>query len=96
MIMALDLGTNGELALAVGGKVYTCATAAGPAFEGASIEWGMRADVGAIEALDIIDNEMVLKTIENATPVGICGSGLINIVAIPHFLYRAKCAGFLA
>ncbi len=81
IIMALDLGTNGELALAVGGKVYTCATAAGPAFEGASIEWGMRADVGAIEALDIIDNEIVLKTIENATPVGICGSGLIDGVA---------------
>ena len=80
-IMALDLGTNGELALAVNNKVYTCATAAGPAFEGASIEFGMRADVGAIEALDIVKGEMVLKTIDNGTPVGICGSGLIDGVA---------------
>ncbi|QRN86417.1 DUF4445 domain-containing protein [Clostridia bacterium] len=77
-IMALDLGTNGELALAVGGKILTCATAAGPALEGASIEYGMRADVGAIESLDIIDNEIVLKTIDDGTPVGICGSGLID------------------
>lgn len=80
-ILALDLGTNGELALAVGGKVYTCATAAGPAFEGASIEFGMRADVGAIEALDIVDGEIILKTINHGLPLGICGSGLIDGVA---------------
>ncbi len=80
-ILALDLGTNGEIALSVDKKIYTCSTAAGPAFEGASIEFGMRADLGAIESVRVHDGKIEVETIQNAPAIGICGSGLIDAVA---------------
>ncbi len=77
----IDIGTNGELALAAGGRILTCSTAAGPAFEGAQIKYGMRAADGAIEAVRIEDGEVILKVIGDAPPRGICGSGLIDAAA---------------
>ncbi len=75
----IDIGTNGEIVVTKDGKALACSTAAGPAFEGASIYQGMRAAAGAIERAEIRD-DFYFKTIENFEPVGICGSGLINII----------------
>ena len=79
--LAIDIGTNGEIVLANSGKVLACSTAAGPAFEGACIQHGMRAATGAIEGVKIQDGEVILSVIEDEKPVGICGSGLIDCVA---------------
>lgn len=73
----IDIGTNGEIALVDKEKIYTCATAAGPAFEGANISCGMAATDGAISAY----SSSGYKTIGNSLPTGICGSGLIDITA---------------
>ena len=74
------IGTNGEIVLAGKGRAFTCSTAAGPAFEGASISRGMRAAAGAIETVVIDGDEVSIKTIDDADPVGICGSGIIDAV----------------
>jgi len=79
-ILAVDLGTNGEVVLLVKNRLYACSTAAGPAFEGASIAFGMRAEAGAIEKFEIGDR-IVYHTIGDEPAVGICGSGLIDVVA---------------
>ena len=79
--LAIDIGTNGEIVLGGKGRMLTCSTAAGPAFEGARIYHGMRAADGAIEKVAIQDGEVVTKVIGNKTPVGICGSGLIDAIA---------------
>lgn len=79
--LAIDIGTNGEILLAKDGKVLTCSTAAGPAFEGASIQMGMRASDGAIEKVRIDNNNVTITTIGDKEPIGICGSGLIDSVA---------------
>jgi len=79
--LAIDIGTNGEILLACSGNVLTCSTAAGPAFEGASIQQGMRAATGAIEGVRIRDGELNISVIGDTKPVGICGSGLIDCVA---------------
>ena len=77
----IDVGTNGEIVLASEGCLWACSTAAGPAFEGASIRFGMRASAGAIEKVQITDTEVVCTTISNENPCGICGSGLIDAVS---------------
>ena len=80
--LSIDIGTNGEVALFHEGKTLVCSTAAGPAFEGASIKHGMRAASGAIEAVSYKDGKILLDTIDDKAPVGICGSGLIDAVAL--------------
>lgn len=77
----IDIGTNGELVLTDGIRTVACSTAAGPAFEGASIRFGMRAAEGAIERVMITDDEVIIKTIGDYEPQGICGSGLIDAIA---------------
>lgn len=79
-VLIIDLGTNGEIVLSSQGQMYACSTAAGPAFEGASIEYGMQAFSGAINSV-FIDDDLHFTTIENAPAKGICGSGLIDIVS---------------
>jgi uncharacterized 2Fe-2S/4Fe-4S cluster protein (DUF4445 family) len=76
----VDIGTNGEMVLAVNGQLTATSTAAGPAFEGMNIACGMRASRGAIELVSLAGNDIELKTIANAAPVGLCGSGLLDIV----------------
>lgn len=73
----MDIGTNGELAIVSGGKVLCCATAAGPAFEGAGIKHGLTAVEGAISKFD----KNGFKVIGDLAPIGICGSGLIDVMA---------------
>ncbi|MEE4195244.1 MAG: ASKHA domain-containing protein [Anaerolineae bacterium] len=80
-IIALDIGTNTEISLAYDGRLLSCSCASGPAFEGAHITNGMRAMPGAIERIRIDQDIPILKTIENAAPIGICGSGILDGVA---------------
>ena len=80
-VLFIDIGTNGEMALSSEGKIHATSTAAGPAFEGMNIEFGMRAAQGAIESFDIDDEGNANHaTIGNAEAIGICGSGLLDIV----------------
>jgi uncharacterized 2Fe-2S/4Fe-4S cluster protein (DUF4445 family) len=81
--LLVDIGTNGEMALVKGGTVYCCSTAAGPAFEGAEISCGIGGIKGAISAVEA-DGEhgLSITTIGNAAPIGVCGSGLVDAVAL--------------
>jgi len=77
----LDIGTNGEVVLAVGSRMFACSTAAGPAFEGASISQGMSALDGAIHRVTIEDGELSCSVLGGKEARGICGSGLLDAVA---------------
>lgn len=80
-VIALDIGTNTEITLAVGGRMLCCSCASGPAFEGAHIRDGMRAAPGAIERVQIKNGQPNIYTIGEKPPVGICGSGILDAVA---------------
>ncbi|MCL1992142.1 MAG: ASKHA domain-containing protein, partial [Spirochaetes bacterium] len=81
--LLIDIGTNGEMALFHRGGVYCCATAAGPAFEGAEISCGMSGISGAISAVELAsDGSLSVTTIGGQPPRGVCGSGLIDAVAV--------------
>jgi len=79
--LAIDIGTNGEIVLGTRERLLACSTAAGPAFEGARIRYGMRAATGAIDHVDLVDGRLVLHTIDEAPAIGLCGTGLIDAVA---------------
>lgn len=83
LCLFIDIGTNGEIILGNNDFLLGCACSAGPAFEGGGIEHGMRASQGAIERVDI-DKETgiaVCSTIGNTAPAGVCGSGIISLIA---------------
>ncbi len=85
MSLFIDLGTNGELVLGNSEFMMSCACSAGPAFEGGDISCGMRATDGAIEAC-VIDKETMepgMRIIggEGQKPVGLCGSGIIDVIS---------------
>jgi len=81
--MAIDIGTNTEIALAHEGRVTVTSCASGPAFEGYQIRHGMKAVAGAIERLRITrhGNATDIKTIAASEPIGICGSGVVDLLA---------------
>ena len=79
--MLIDIGTNGEIALLHRGRLYCCATAAGPAFEGVGISCGVSSVRGAIESARVENGKIAVRTIGDAEPVGVCGSGLIDVTA---------------
>ncbi|MDR2570676.1 MAG: ASKHA domain-containing protein, partial [Oscillospiraceae bacterium] len=83
MTLFIDLGTNGEIVFGNNEFLMACACSAGPAFEGGDISCGMRAMDGAIEACKIDKNTMepTLTVIGGSKPKGLCGSGLIDVVA---------------
>lgn len=76
-----DIGTNGEIVLGNRDGLYSCSTAAGPAFEGANIKCGIGGVNGAIDKVKI--NETVEYTVigGNKKPIGICGSGVVDVIA---------------
>ena len=84
--LLIDIGTNGEIVLGNRERLVACSTAAGPAFEGATISRGTGGIPGAIDSLSIerrIDNgELKFTTIGNLSAIGICGSGIIDLTAI--------------
>ena len=78
----IDAGTNGELVVGNSDWLMTCACSAGPAFEGSGIKCGMPATEGAIEQLKIKNNgELEYKVINGSKPKGLCGSGLVDLLA---------------
>lgn len=82
IVLGLDLGTNGEIFLGNGKKLMTCSTAAGPALEGAKISHGMIAKAGALEGVSAREGELEYRVIGNIKPKGICGSGLVDLLAV--------------
>ena len=81
LTLLLDLGTNGEMALGDREGVVACATAAGPAFEGAAISCGTGGVAGAVDSLFWEDGVLEWTTIGGGDPIGICGSGIIDAAA---------------
>src|SRR4030043_1273548 len=79
--LGIDIGTNTEIALKTGKIITSVSTASGPAFEGAHIRHGMRAAPGAIEKVSIHDGHVHIKTVDDAPAVGLCGSGILDLVA---------------
>jgi len=82
LTLFIDIGTNGEMVLGNKDWLLSCACSAGPAFEGGGVRNGMRASQGAIEDvfIDDVTLEPVFRTIDDAPAVGICGSGLIDLL----------------
>jgi uncharacterized 2Fe-2S/4Fe-4S cluster protein (DUF4445 family) len=80
--MFIDLGTNGEIVLRTADALVASSTAAGPALEGASIDYGMRAETGAIERVTVEGDGIRLETIGGVEPRGLCGSGLLDLIAV--------------
>ncbi len=78
----LDLGTNGEIVVGNCDRLLCASTAAGPAFEGAKISMGMLATTGAISSVHYLDGKWDCRVIGNRDPQGICGSGLIDVIAL--------------
>ena len=81
-VLLIDVGTNGEMALGCGDHFICCSTAAGPAFEGAQISCGMTAASGAISAVEWVDGALRCSVIGGEDGVGLCGSGLIDAMAV--------------
>ncbi|MEW5815020.1 MAG: ASKHA domain-containing protein [Spirochaetota bacterium] len=79
--LLMDIGTNGEIIVGNKDWLVACSASAGPALEGASEECGMRAERGAIERVWMENNKVLYKTIGNGEPIGICGSGIIDLVS---------------
>ena len=79
--MLVDIGTNGEIVFCKGGRIVCCATAAGPAFEGAGLSMGMCGLHGAIDHVDAKGNALCAHVLGEGAAVGICGSGIIDAVA---------------
>jgi len=82
MVLGLDIGTNGEIFLGNRKRLMTCSAAAGPALEGSRISHGMIASAGAIEGFSLEEGKLRNRVIGNIRPKGICGSALVELVAL--------------
>jgi uncharacterized 2Fe-2S/4Fe-4S cluster protein (DUF4445 family) len=80
-LLAIDIGTNTEISLAIRGEISSVSCASGPAFEGAHISCGMRAAPGAIEHVRMTGQDIQYHTIGGSKPAGICGSGIFDTLA---------------
>jgi uncharacterized 2Fe-2S/4Fe-4S cluster protein (DUF4445 family) len=79
--LLIDIGTNTEIVATDGQRIVAASSPAGPAFEGGMLRFGMAGADGAIEAVHINDDEFVYQVIGDYEPQGICGSGLVDIIA---------------
>ena len=79
--LLIDIGTNGEMVLGTKDRLIACSTAAGPAFEGALITCGMRGAEGAIDHVSLEGGRFEYSVIGGGKPIGICGSGLIDLIS---------------
>ena len=82
LTLLIDIGTNGEMVLGNRERRIACSTAAGPAFEGAKISCGMGGAEGAVDHVTAANGEIAYTTIGEASPKGLCGSGLLDLVAV--------------
>ena len=80
--LLIDIGTNGEMALCHNGNIICCSTAAGPAFEGTGLSMGMAGVPGAISKVSVQNGEIHFETIGNLSAKGVCGSGIVDILAV--------------
>lgn len=80
--LMVDIGTNGEMVLGNKHRMIACSTAAGPALEGANIQFGMRGTEGAIDHVWLDNGKVKYSVIGGGTALGICGSGLIDAIAV--------------
>jgi uncharacterized 2Fe-2S/4Fe-4S cluster protein (DUF4445 family) len=80
--LLIDIGTNGEIVIGNNEKLYSCAAAAGPAFEGANIRNGIGGIVGAIDSIYMSNSGLAYSTIGGKQAIGICGSGVIDAVSV--------------
>ena len=94
--LLVDVGTNGEIALAFDGCLVAASTAAGPAFEGARLSCGMRASAGAVSEVKLKNGDLAVATIGGAPPMGLCGTGLLDAVAALLACGLAESTGALA
>jgi uncharacterized 2Fe-2S/4Fe-4S cluster protein (DUF4445 family) len=78
--VAVDIGTNGEVLLGSAARLWACSAPAGPAFEGGQIRHGMRGAAGAVDRVTV-DDDVLVHTIGETAALGICGSGLLDLVA---------------
>ena len=92
-ILLVDIGTNGEMALQTPDRMVCCATAAGPAFEGAGISCGSNAREGAIQSVWVSDGGIAFTTIGNTQASSICGSGLVDAAATLYELGYIESSG---
>ena len=79
--LVMDIGTNTEISLIHRGEILSASCPSGPALEGGHISCGMRAAEGAIERVTIADGRLKIGVIGNRQPVGLCGSGVIDVMA---------------
>lgn len=93
--LLVDIGTNGEMALCQNGTLRCCATAAGPAFEGAGLSMGMPAAGGAIRAVSLCNGEVRFDVIGEQKALGICGSGVIDALRVMKELDIIDESGYL-
>lgn len=82
LTLLIDIGTNGEMVLGNTQRRITCSTAAGPAFEGAKISCGMRGAPGAVDHVTLENGEIRYHVIGDTDPIGLCGSGLLDLIAV--------------
>lgn len=78
----IDLGTNGEIVVGNKNQLICASTAAGPAFEGSNISMGMRATTGAVSSFKLRDNTLIANVIGNTSAKGLCGSALVDAIAL--------------
>ena len=98
-VLAIDIGTNGEILLLTEDKTYACSAAAGPALEGAAVTQGMGAAPGAIEGVSLMGKfpfeDVYAKVIGDCEPKGICGSGLVDALAFLRSYQLVDEEGYL-
>ena len=82
LTLLIDIGTNGEMVLGNRDRAVACSTAAGPAFEGAKISCGMRGAEGAVDHVFLKDGKITYHVIGEKPPLGLCGSGLLDLIAV--------------
>lgn len=95
MTLLIDIGTNGEMVLGSKYRRIACSTAAGPAFEGAGISCGMRGVVGAIDHVWLEDGRVSYHVIGEGDAIGLCGSGLLDLIAVLLELGIIDASGYL-
>jgi uncharacterized 2Fe-2S/4Fe-4S cluster protein (DUF4445 family) len=96
LMVLVDLGTNGEIAVGNSERMLCASTAAGPAFEAGGIRMGMQATAGAIDQVTAADGGVRCRVLGDAEPRGICGSGLVDAVAAGLALGWVEPGGRLA
>ena len=95
LTLLIDIGTNGEMVLGNKHRRIACSTAAGPAFEGAKISCGMRGAEGAVDHVTLENGEVKYHVIGDTSPQGLCGSGLLDLVAVLLELEILDESGYL-